>query len=309
MSQLEEAGDQRWKINHISPSKLSTWSDCQLKFWFRYVQGIKTPGKVWLPQGTAVHGGVEHLLDDLLIGKEKDLEWYKLKVEEAWEQQVDRDKGVVISKQGFEMSHTEKYQALQEAQHWFAGFYNAIADGKSIAGFDPRTVTKTEVDAIRKVDFGTDEVMDVHVRGKIDWVVDTNGPIAKLADLKTCHPRYGWTDLKAHAQLQATAYGYLTHKPTDFDYIAIPKEDIFTAGGKPKTVPKPVIPHRATTHRSTFHYEMFERRLRQFVELSDLENEYAAFKPVPNHVPGNWGGQWCGHMCDYQEHCRNLHGV
>ena len=62
---LQLANGRRWENNHISPSKLDLWSKCSAAFWFRYVMRIRKPGKVWLPQGTAVHAGVEHLLNDL----------------------------------------------------------------------------------------------------------------------------------------------------------------------------------------------------------------------------------------------------
>ena len=86
MSDLFKRADgQRWQKNHISPSKLDLWSKCSAAFWFRYVMGIRKPGKVWLPQGTAVHAGVEHLLNDLSAGVERDKEYYELMAEMAWE--------------------------------------------------------------------------------------------------------------------------------------------------------------------------------------------------------------------------------
>ena len=79
MSDLFKRADgQRWQKNHISPSKLDLWSKCSAAFWFRYVMGVRKPGKVWLPQGTAVHAGVEHLLNDLSAGVERDKEYYEL---------------------------------------------------------------------------------------------------------------------------------------------------------------------------------------------------------------------------------------
>ena len=83
------------------------------------------------------------------------------------------------------------------------------------------------------MDWGPEGGPETFVRGYIDWVVDVDGPVAKLADLKTANPnpRWGWSDNKANAQLQATAYGYLTGKTTEFDYIVIPKRHSYTDGG------------------------------------------------------------------------------
>ena len=150
----------------------------------------------------------------------------------AWEEKL-RSLRVLFSKKGFEMTELQKQQALDEAKYWFSGFYDALQDGGTIDGFDPRSVTETEVDAIRQVDWGPEGGPETFVRGYIDWVVDVDGPVAKLADLKTSNPnpRWGWSDNKANAQLQATAYGYMTGKPTEFDYIVIPKQELYTATG------------------------------------------------------------------------------
>ena len=87
---FKRADGQRWQKNHISPSKLNLWSQCSAAFWFRYVLGIKKPGKVWLPQGTAVHAGVEHLLNDLSQGITREKEYYQLMAEMAWDEQVEK---------------------------------------------------------------------------------------------------------------------------------------------------------------------------------------------------------------------------
>lgn len=301
---LQLANGRRWENNHISPSKLDLWSKCSAAFWFRYVMRIRKPGKVWLPQGTAVHAGVEHLLNDLSAGIQRDKEYYELMAEVAWDEQVERSNGIVYDKKGNPMNSIQVTSAIEEAKYWFNGFYDAMQDNGTIEGFDPRTVTETEVDAIREVDWGPEGGPETYIRGYIDWVVDTSGPIAKLADLKTSNPnrRWGWSDKKADGQLQATAYGYLAGKPTDFDYIIIPKEEIFTASGARKNNPTPVRPYRATTRRTEVHYEAFLNRLRAFVRDTDLHNNYADFKPWPNQKPTNYG--WCDQLCDYKEECQ-----
>jgi len=307
---FKRADGLRWQANHISPSKLALWSSCSAAFWFRYILKVKKAGKVWLPQGTAVHAGVEHLLNDLNAGVTRDKEYYQLMAELAWEEQVERSKGIVYAKKNdfagnaVEMNDAQIANAIEETKYWFDGFYNSLQDGGTIDGFDPRTVTETEVDAIRQVDWGPEGGPETYVRGYIDWVVDTSGPVAHLADLKTSNPnrRWGWSDSKADAMLQATAYGYMTGKPTEFDYIIIPKEDIFTAGGARKATVNPVVPYRARTVRHQLHYDAFINRLRAFVRDTDLHNDYQDFKPWPNQKPTNYG--WCDNMCDYKKECQ-----
>jgi hypothetical protein len=301
---FKRADGLRWEKNHISPSKLSLWSKCSAAFWFRYVLGIKKAGKVWLPQGTAVHAGVEHLLNDLAKGTVREVEYYQLMAEMAWDDQIDKAQGIVLSKKGYEMTDNQKQQALEESMHWFQGFYDTVKDGGTIDGFDPKTVTETEVDAIRQVDWGPEGGPETYVRGYIDWVIDVNGPVAKLADLKTSNPnpRWGWSDDKADGQVQATAYGYLTGKPTEFDYIVIPKEEIFTGSGVRKNNPKASVPYRAKTVRTQVHYDTLVNQLRSFVRDTDLHNDYKGFKPWPCREPSVYG--WCGHLCDFKAECK-----
>ena len=139
-------------------------------------------------------------------------------------------------------------------------------------------------------------------------MVDVDGPVARLADLKTSNPnaRWGWSDNKADAQLQATAYGYMTGKPTEFDYIIIPKEEVFTASGMRKNSVKESKPYRAKTVRTKLHYDAFINRLRAFVRDTDLHNDYQNFKPWPNQKPTNYG--WCDQLCDFKDECRAHYG-
>ena len=168
-----------WDKTHISPSKLSTWTDCQMKFWFRYVQGLRKPPKIWLPQGTAVHIGVEDLLEDLPKGTLKPLEEYTLRAREQWDAECAKS-GVYTGK-GDLMTEEALERAFDDAMYWLQGFYDAVKDGGLIDGFDVREVRETEIDAIREVKWPEGwDLGELHVRGKIDWVVDTSGPVARL---------------------------------------------------------------------------------------------------------------------------------
>ena len=70
-------------------------------FWFRYVlEHQRETGKVWLPR-SAVHAGVEHLLNDLAAGVERDKDYYQLMVEMGWDEQLEKTKGVVLHKKGW----------------------------------------------------------------------------------------------------------------------------------------------------------------------------------------------------------------
>lgn len=301
-------GELWWQKNHISQSKLDLFNKCQLAWWFRYVQKIRSPSKLWLPQGSSVHVGVENYLDDLKKGEVKDLTNYLLFMEMYWDENSDD----VRNKDGSVMTPEEKYRALRDAQYWFQGFYeSATRSGNNLDGFDLTQVQGTEVEMMRKVDWGDRSGPEIYLRGKIDMVLDLDGPVAKLADLKTSSPNksYAWTPDKARRKIQATAYGYIVGKPVEFDYLVLPKESRFTKRGAEVKEPASVIPYKVTTTRSEIDYEMFLNNLHDFVQTVDLENDYAGFRPYPTGmIDPKWGDAWCGQLCDYQEECRTKHG-
>lgn len=299
-------GELWWQNNHISQSKLDLFNKCQLAWWFRYVQKIRKPSKLWLPQGSATHVGVENFLDDLKGDGVKDLTHYLLLMEMYWDENSD----LILNKDGVEMTAEEKYRALQDAQHWFRGFYENTHKDPTIGGLDLREVTGTEVEMMRKVDWGDRDGPEIYVRGKIDMVLDLDGPVAKLADLKTSSPNksYAWTPDKARRKIQATAYGYIVGKPVEFDYIVLPKESRFTKRGNDVKEPAQVVPYRVTTTRNEVDYEMFLNNLHDFVKTVDLENEYAGFRPYATGlIDPKWGNDWCGQLCDYKEECEAKH--
>ena len=48
---------------------------------------------------------------------------------------------------------------------------------------------------------------ETFVRGYIDWVVDVDGPVAKLADLKTANPNLDGAGLTTKLTLQVAGDG------------------------------------------------------------------------------------------------------
>lgn len=47
-------------LQSVSASRLTTWMQCRLKFWFRYLSGIKRPKSVALHVGSVVHSTLKH---------------------------------------------------------------------------------------------------------------------------------------------------------------------------------------------------------------------------------------------------------
>ena len=143
-----------------------------------------------------------------------------------------------------------------------------------------------------------DEVHPVHgdlgvfIRGKIDWVIDLEGDVARLADLKTASTHWmgQWSDTKASSQLQATAYGYAIGKPLDFSYVVIPKADA-------KSAPSTKVEHYRTQRGET-HYAGLEDPMWNFIQQTDVLNNYANFVPYANPDPSKYSH--CNKLCDYK---------
>ena len=90
-SESIRANGERWRNPHISPSKLSVWLKCTAAFDFHYIRRLPRKNKVFFPQGTAVHLGVELLNQDLHAGRKTDFDYYVLKMEEVWNEEIERE--------------------------------------------------------------------------------------------------------------------------------------------------------------------------------------------------------------------------
>ncbi len=285
----------RWDNTQISPSKLGLWMKCPAAFYFNYIKRIQRDAKVFFPQGTAVHYGVELLNQDLAKGTPGDEEYYAIKMDDVWQDELHQNNGKFFDFKGNLLTPEQLEYHFNETVRWFGMYYRAARTG-AIPDFDATTVKETELDLMREVIHYEHGPLGVSVRGKIDWVIDLDGPVARLADLKTASTSWmaRWGTGKADGQLQATAYGYASGKPLDFSYVVIPKAAAKDAASTP-------IEHYRT-QRDEKHYRVFEDTMLNFVRQTDVLNNYDGFIPFPNPEPSQHSH--CGKLCDFKAECR-----
>lgn len=293
-SESFRANGERWQNTHISPSKLNVWLRCPASFYFHYIRRLPRQNKVFFPQGTAVHLGVELLNNDLNAGKTPDYDFYVMKMEEVWDDEINRG-GKLHDSKGNPIPVEKHAYHFSEVERWFKIYYDAAVAGQ-VPDFDPASVKETELDVMRRVVHPVHGDLGVFIRGKIDWVIDLEGDVARLADLKTASTHWmgQWSETKASAQLQATAYGYAIGKPLDFSYMVIPKASA-------KEAPSTRLEHYRTK-RGEGHYARLEDLVWNFVQQTDVLNDYENFVPYANPEPSKYSH--CGKLCDYKDACK-----
>ncbi|MBU02552.1 MAG: hypothetical protein CME55_04585 [Halieaceae bacterium] len=288
------ANGKRWQNNHISPSKLNVWLKCPAAFWFHYIKRLPRKNKVFFPQGTAVHFGVEILNKDLNMGKTPDYDYYVLKMEEVWNEEIERG-GELFDSKDNEIAPSRYAYHFNEVERWFKIYFDAAKRG-AVPDFDPASVIETELDVMRRVIHPVHGDLGVFIRGKIDWVIDLESDVARLADLKTASTHWmgQWSETKASSQLQATAYGYAVGKDLDFSYMVIPKASA-------KDAPSTRLEHYRTKRGAT-QYAKLEDLIYNFVQQTDVLNNYEGFVPYPNPDPSKY--KHCNKLCDYKAACQ-----
>ena len=135
-------------------------------------------------------------------------------MDDVWQDELHQNNGKFFDFKGNLLTPAQLEHSFNECARWFGMYYRAAKAG-SIPDFDATSVKETELDLMREVIHPEHGPLGVSVRGKIDWVIDLDGPVARLADLKTASTSWmaRWGAPKADGQLQATAYGYASGKP------------------------------------------------------------------------------------------------
>ena len=107
-----------------------------------------------------------------------------MKMEECWLDELSKEGGEIYDNKGNILTTMQLSKALAECERWFTMYYMA-AKNNEIPDFDPSCVKETELDIMREVVHYKHGPLGVSLRGKVDWAIDLDGPVAKLADLKT----------------------------------------------------------------------------------------------------------------------------
>jgi RecB family exonuclease len=188
----------------LSPSKITLYSDCGLKYKFQYIDGIKKlKTSIHLIYGSSIHKALE-LLNNSLIQKDKtDIEDVLQAFDDHWKKETTEGE----IKNGF---YEEKlyYTALET----LIKFYKEYSDYEVLA-------SETEF----SVPFG-----DTQLHGIIDAVIQCKGKIY-IVDYKTSKDLYEKFKIDTSIQLAIYAYAF-RHLLSDgkFPNIVKTQEDYVT---------------------------------------------------------------------------------
>ncbi len=178
---------------YISPSRLSCWLVCPLKFRCRYLDGIPSPTTPSLFTGKVVHASLErwyrHRQLDLAVTPDD----IARRLVESW--------GQVLAEEDMQFVSADQEQAIQKQAVGLVTAYLAY-----VPADEPRPLAvETAVEA-PLVDPMTGEDLGIPLVGIMDLVLDDPaGPV--ITDFKTSAKRT--EPLEITHEIQLTSYSYL----------------------------------------------------------------------------------------------------
>lgn len=178
---------------YISPSRLSCWLSCPLKWKLRYQDGLRTPTTPALFVGKAVHAGLECYCRHRQLGVTLEADDVARRMAESWAALVDEEK------MDFDSSEDENAMRQQTADLVRVYLANVPKDEEPLA---------VEVAAEAPlVDPTTGENLGMPLVGVIDLVLDGEaGPL--IADFKTAARSSEPMEISNEIQLSSYAWLY-----------------------------------------------------------------------------------------------------
>ena len=258
--------------DYISPSRLSSWLSCPLKFKFKYIDGMRTPTNNNLFLGKIVHGGLEFYYRrrqlGLPVAKADVAKWLL----ESWAKSIDEEDMTFDS--------TAEEQALQvQAVALVTAYltYVPAAEAKPMA-------VETAVEA-PLVDPATGEDLGMPLVGIMDLVLDEPaGPL--IADFKTS--ARSAEPLEISHEIQLSSYAYLFRHGTQQREAGLEIRSLI----KTKT---PKVEFHRYPARTDAHFARLFAVVREYLDALDAGR--FNFRP----------GFGCG-FCDFRQQCSGWSG-
>ena len=182
---------------YISPSRLNCWLSCPLKWFFRYIEGIRTPTTPALFVGKACHAGLEVYYRHRQLGVTLGVDDVMRRMAESWAALVDEEK------MDFDSTDDEAAMRQQVANLVRVYLDNVPKDEKPLA---------VEVAAEAPlVDPDTGEDLGIPLVGVIDLVLNNEaGPI--ITDFKTA--ARSSEPMEITNEIQLSSYAWLHRQIT-----------------------------------------------------------------------------------------------
>ena len=252
---------------YVSPSRLSCWLACPLRFKFRYLDGIRTPTTPALFVGKACHAGLEIYYRHRHLGITLEADDVAQRMLGSWAQLVDEEKMAFDS--------TDAEQAMQRQAIDLVRAYLAYAPT-----FEKPLAVEVAAEA-PLIDPVTGEDLGMPLVGIIDLVLDyEKGPI--IADFKTS--ARSSEPMEITHEIQLSSYAYLFRHVQRWQEAGLEIRSLI----KTKS---PKIEFHSYPARTDAHFSRLFAVVREYLDA--LESGRFNYRP----------GFGCG-MCDFRgTHC------
>ncbi len=253
--------------DYISPSRLSTWLACPLKFKRKYLDGIRTPTSPAAFLGKVVHGGLEHYYRHRQLGITLAHEDVVGRLVEYWPDAAADDGMFFVS--------VAAEQALQTQAAALIKTYLL-----QVPTIEPRPLAVEVALEAPLLDPVSGEDLGIPLVGIVDLVLPTDeGPL--IADFKTTSRSSDPLEITHEIQLSCYAY-LLRHNSAAHE-----------AGLEIRSLVKTKIP-KVELHRYAVRNEKHFGRLFAVVRayIDDLDSGRFLFRP----------GLGCA-MCEFRSTC------
>lgn len=256
-------------FEYVSPSRLSCWLSCPLKWRFRYMDGIRSPATPSLFVGKTVHAGLEAYCRHRQLGVMLSTEDVTTRMLASWPDAVAEEE------MQFE-SEADETKARQQSVDLVAAYLAHVSKEEP----PPRAVEATMEQPL--VDPFTGEDLGLHLLGVVDLILDEQGG-SVIVDFKTS--ARGGTPSEISHEIQLTSYAYLFRQLEGREEAGLEIRSLI----KTKT---PRIEFHGYPARQEQHLRRFFAVIREYLDALDSGRF--------NYRPG-WGCAMCEHR---DEECR-----
>jgi putative RecB family exonuclease len=262
----------RGPFAYISPSRLSCWLNCPLKWRLRYIDGIRTPTTPALFVGKTCHSSLEVYYRHRQLGVTLEIEDVTKRMRESWAQIVDDEE--------MEFDSSDAEMAMQQQVADLVRVYLEHA---------PKTEKPLAVEVTAEVplvDPATGEDLGIPLLGVIDLVLDGDDG-ALITDFKTA--ARSSEPMEITHEIQLSSYAWL------YRQISGQQEGGLQIRSLIKTK-QPKVEFHPYAPRTDAHFRRLFSVIREYLDALDAGR--FNFRP----------GMGCG-MCDFRKtHCSRWAG-
>ena len=216
-------------LTQLSPSKLTAYMTCPIKFYARYILGVKSPPSAGMLLGRAVHRALEMLGRRRQLQLDVTLDDVLSEFHESWRCEMEECE--------HELDEKKTTKAINGAEPMIRAYWERFADERPEASelrLDEPLINPT-----------TGEVYgdDLNMVGIIDSLVAENDGLV-IVDFKTTSRTSSPATLSLMHRIQMLAYAYLLQRATDHKVKALEVRQIVNKKGPEVAVCRMPLPEQ-----------------------------------------------------------------